>query len=143
MTSRVRCIVIPLPPLRVVRLGGCVHSVEKKQLIKFLSVQSVEGQVSHTRGSLYRHWSLLSSCGLFSEKFKACILDFRPIQRGGRPQAEIRNLNIEILNKPKQVMNYGRTERRLFRAGSGLAWESERIAGPELGHTTHNIVRFR
>jgi len=79
----------------------------------------------------------------FSEKFKACILDFRPIQRGGRTQAEIRNLNIEILNKPKQVMNYGRTERRLFRAGSGLAWESERIAGPELGHATHNIVRFR
>jgi hypothetical protein len=31
----------------------------------------------------------------------------------------------------------------LFPAGSGLAWESERIAGPELGHTTHNIVRFR
>ena len=40
-------------------------------------------------------------------------------------------------------MNYGRTERRLFRAGSGLAWESERIAGPELGHATHNIIRFR
>ena len=76
MTSRVRCIVIPLPPLRVVRLGGCVHSVEKKQLIKFLSVQSVEGQVSHTRGSLYRHWSLLSSCGLLVKSLKPVYWTF-------------------------------------------------------------------
>jgi len=45
-------------------------------------------------------------------------------------------------NADKSLSLAGRIEGRLFRSRSGFSWESERSAGPEFGHATHNTIRL-